>query len=177
MLLLLCGCHPPTHTAGPYATKGSSAHGASQMAQAEAAVLDLLATSRPGARTVVHGPSCVSTRALQRRADADAAPVQQEAGQCCATWPPAHGVCNGTTSSDAVRPLSPMHFDLAVQSVENLSEPRAHNVENSQQMVERENPVPRPSLARARVVGWRGVTAAPAGLRSCLLYTSPSPRD
>ena len=84
--------------------------------------------------TLARTPLGVSMRPLQRRGDANGAAVQQEGGHYCANLAPAHGLCNGRTPSDAVRPLRTTHFDPVKQTVEDLRVPHVQFVENDWQI-------------------------------------------
>ena len=79
-------------------------------------------------------PPGVSTRALQRRGDANAAAMQQEAGQDCGNFTPAHVVCNRTTPPGAIEALRATLFNPMKDTVEDLRVPHIRNVENGQQM-------------------------------------------
>ena len=99
--------HSTTKAVINYSTRKEAAHGASQLAQAEAAVLDLLATSRPGARTAVRLDACIATSCRRRCCTGAARSWPMLRNQASSTWYLQWNDlvrCRSTTLADALRP-------------------------------------------------------------------------
>ena len=63
--------------------------------------------------------------------------MQQEAGQDCGNFTPAHVVYNRTTPPGAIEALQATLFNPMKDTVEDLRVPHIRNVENDQQMTGR----------------------------------------